>query len=175
MKTDPIQYLNLKKIQDAFKAVSDRIKDRIDELESPDGIRQKTRDFWLEKAKVENKDETGLADEPEEQYISLSLSKRWETFIYDFVTERVKEMETMKDKNFRDLKAVWKKLKVYKDLTPADKKEAEARMVEWKKHIKTDIKIAGLVEKPVASSPGKGPSITLPVLPGPHQKSRSQV
>jgi hypothetical protein len=167
VKTDPIQYLNLKNIQDAFKAVSDRIKDRLDELESPDGIRRKTRDFWLAKAKAENKDETGLADERNEQYVSLGLSKRWETFIHDFVTERVKKMETMKDNNFRELEAQWKKLKVYKDLNPQDKTKAEVRMTELKKHIKTDVKIAGLVEKPVASSPGKRPSNTLPIRPGP--------
>jgi hypothetical protein len=167
VKTDSIQYLNVKKIQDAFKAVSNRIKERLDELESPDGIRRQTRDFWLAAAKKNNKDVTNLADKTDEQYVSLGLSKRWETFIYEFVTKHVKEMETMKDKNFRDLEATWKKLKVYKDLTKTDKNEAELRMAELKKHIKIDIKITGLVDKPVASSPGKGPSNTLPIRPGP--------
>jgi hypothetical protein len=167
VKTDSMQYLNVKKIQNAFKAVSGRIKERLDELESPDGIRRETRDFWVADAKERNRDDPGLADETDEQYVSLGLSKRWETFIYEFVTKRVKEMETMKDKNFRDLEATWKKLKVYKDLTKTDKTEAEVRMAELKKHIKTGIKIARLVDKPVASPPGKGPNITLPIRPGP--------
>lgn len=127
--------MNEESVSQSFKDTSNRIKDRLAEIESSesDGYMRQTDNYWQRVAQYSNRavanfDSSEFADEGDEVYRSVELANRWEYWIFEFVRDRVDNLEHLKIQLWDILEDEYEKMQTYSDFTREDRKIAKKRM-----------------------------------------------
>ncbi|KAJ4320874.1 hypothetical protein N0V94_003173 [Neodidymelliopsis sp. IMI 364377] len=113
-----MQYLNEPEFQQGFKAVSERIRDRLQLMErirANEYMRQ-TDDYWYKWSILHKKEDATLKDVATEKYKSIELVEKWVPWINNFIVMRVQKVENLLGTLYANLNDDWNEASMYTDL-----------------------------------------------------------